>query len=509
MLDHDNLTYSVKKSIRDKQASERALISIDRSQKLDLLIHLITNLHKSLVICGPQGIGKSTLLKTLQDNCKEVWPICLLQGSEHLSFEAIAMQLATSLKLGGVDDRFDLSRIKAYCSKQKTVLIVDNAGTLVPGLVGELLSFADSLAGLRLVLAMRHDEFDAKTATEPSLDACHVIELPPLNHRQCLTYLQNLSAQAQYAISYADVTDELVEHLLNKTHGIPGRIVAELPKLRRLQTQRHGKTLLLAGLIISLAALGYRWRNQFNHDDSEPTIQQTAQQPAGAIIGTQSLSPPLPGERPGTITAPAAPSALNSQPVPAAAKPPIADASPDKPPAAASLQAPTPAENHQPNAIDAALPANDEHPVSTPVNPAPVKPAAAKTGTDTPKPEKPAESKSIEAERSGQAPISAESAATTGDVAWIHEQPGEYYTVQIMVLSSRNAVERFLRKYANYANDLKYYPIGKTGQEKYVLLYGAFASAGEAMTAKAEMPAEFGAGVIKRMKAIQKDSRRK
>ncbi|WP_150047362.1 MULTISPECIES: SPOR domain-containing protein [Methylomonas] len=509
MLDHDHLTYSVKKPIRDKQASEHALISIDRSQKLDLLIHLLTNLHKSLVVCGPQGIGKSTLLKTLQDSCKGIWPICLLQGSERLSFEAIATQLDASLIPGSADDRFDLSRLKAYCSKHKAVLIVDNAGTLVPGLIGELLRFADSLAGLRLVLAMRHDEFDAKTATEPSLDACHVIELPPLNHRQCLTYLQNLSAQGQYALSYADVTDELVEKLLNKTHGIPGRIVAELPKMRRLQKQRKGKMLLIAGLSMALAALGYQWRGQFIRDANKPVSPQTAQQAALPITANQSLSPPpLPGDRPEAIPVPAATIALDPLPVPAVVKPQITDATPDNPPAAASEQPPTPTAIEPTSAIDAALPTSNQQTATPPVTPAPIKPAAAKTGTDKSKPEKPAEPKSVEAESSSQVPGSAES-AEIGDVAWIHEQPGDFYTVQIMVLSSRNAVDRFLRKYANYANDLKYYPIGKAGQEKYVLLYGAFATAGEAMTAKAEMPAEFGAGVIKRMKAIQKDSRRK
>ena len=86
-------------------------------------------------------------------------------------------------------------------------------------------------------------------------------------------------------------------------------------------------------------------------------------------------------------------------------------------------------------------------------------------------------------------------------------QPSGNYTLQIMVLSNKAAADRFLKKYAEYGDSLKYYTIGKNDQEKYVLIYGSFSSLSEAAKQKAAMPAEFNRGLEKRFKFIQKESR--
>jgi DamX protein len=104
-----------------------------------------------------------------------------------------------------------------------------------------------------------------------------------------------------------------------------------------------------------------------------------------------------------------------------------------------------------------------------------------------------------------------ESAATTADVGdheWIMAQPGNNYTVQVMVLSSKDSVNRFMRKHAELRSDLKFYPIGKEGQEKYAIIYGSFATPIEALNQKSDMPAEFTNGLVKRMKQVQRENRK-
>ena len=60
MQDKDPFSFQFNKNqISSTRAEESSLITLERSQKLDLLIHLITNLRQSLVICGPNGIGKT------------------------------------------------------------------------------------------------------------------------------------------------------------------------------------------------------------------------------------------------------------------------------------------------------------------------------------------------------------------------------------------------------------------------------------------------------------------
>jgi DamX protein len=78
-----------------------------------------------------------------------------------------------------------------------------------------------------------------------------------------------------------------------------------------------------------------------------------------------------------------------------------------------------------------------------------------------------------------------------------------------MVLSSKNSASRFVGRYAQYKDQLKYYPIGREGQEKYVLIYGSFPSSTEALEQKAGMPNEFNQALVKSFKQIQKESRRK
>jgi DamX protein len=94
------------------------------------------------------------------------------------------------------------------------------------------------------------------------------------------------------------------------------------------------------------------------------------------------------------------------------------------------------------------------------------------------------------------------------NVDWIMAQPAENYTLQVMVLSTKAAAQRFLKKYPAYSDRLKCFVINKSALQKFVLIYGSFASSAEAKNSKAELPAEFKYSLEKRFKLIQNESRR-
>lgn len=566
MLDNDNLTYSYQKRSGPKSA-ERALITVERSQKLDLLVHLLTNLQQSLVVCGPQGIGKTTLLQTLRETCGDIWHFVFLPGSSALSFEGVMQQLSLSLNLSGSGIGFDSSALRAFCDKQKVALIIDDAGELVPGLIGELAAFAESLKGLRAVFALTHDEFHIKGATDRALDECHVIELPPLNRRQTLDYLQNLSAQPSSGLSFNAITDELADDLYRETHGIPGRLLAELPKLNQYQNRQQRRWGLWLGVAIAAAGAAVAAKfllpevlltappavslqatetgakvsleNTGGNDGPAPAVgsvvalpqlqqspteqtQQTREAPLPVASSTPA-SPPVvlptsPSQSVPAVVPPAPPQA-SSEPVAAPLLPSALSSDPAKPGAPNSVEKPvetvTAAPPAKPTAGEAVV-APDSTAVAAPSAPSPVKPAQPQTakqnGSIVSSVEAPAKaqqpSKPVPEKKPADVKAAKVQEASANENDWIMAQPAKNYTLQVMTLSTKEAALRFMKKYADYGEALKYYALGKTGQEKFVVIYGSFESAAEARQYKEVMPGEFKKAMEKSFKAVQKESRR-
>ena len=90
----DLVTVDANQSLTQAPKSiEASLITLERVQKLDLLIHLITHSKQSLIVCGAKGIGKTTLLNELQLRQEPTWLLLNVSVSNHLSFDAIKQQL--------------------------------------------------------------------------------------------------------------------------------------------------------------------------------------------------------------------------------------------------------------------------------------------------------------------------------------------------------------------------------------------------------------------------------
>lgn len=518
MLDNDNLTYK-KRVIGGANQAERTLITLERSQKLDLLIHLLTNLRQALVVCGPEGIGKSTLLKTLQEQRKDQWQICRLPGSSALSFEAIVNHLSRFLNLSNSSIGFDLSSLRAYCEKQKVVLIVDDAGQLVPGLIGELTDFSGSLSGLRLVFSMTYDEFHIKSATDKALEDCHFIELPPLNQKQCGEYLQNLSAQPGAQLSFNAITESLVANLYRQTNGIPGRILAEVPKLNQYQSQRQHRLGLWLGVTLILLATGWAVTALLPFAPSSETTTDKQPELAKPATVTPTVTPstatndamtPIP-----TLRAPAdignqapAPQVQKevSIPVIAATSAPESGGSPN--PSLDKTSENKLATFTQPQDAGSMTQPNDQPSASLVPKPAAVSPAtsAPPTATQTPEITTKEAPSAIAKTAAEQKPK--KSANGDGNIDWIMAQPANNFTLQVMTLSTKEAAQRFMKKYADYGESLTYYTINSYGQEKFIVIYGSFESATEARQYKEVMPGEFKQSLEKRFKAIQNESRR-
>jgi len=516
MLDNDDLTYSYPKR-RSRPASKRALITQERAQKLDLLIHLLTNLQQSIVICGPEGIGKTALLKELQAHQHEVWHFCNVQASSALSFESLTQQLGQSLELS-YGNQLDLNALRRFCERQTVILIIDDAGQLVPGLVSELVRFAEAFPGLRVIFAMRDDILHLKSASEDALNDCHLIEMPPLNRKQCLDFLKNFSVQSDSPLALNAITDALVDELYRSTHGVPGKLLAAFPKLEAYQKRRQ-PWLLALGIIVILATSGYVALSLLpNGSPSDPPqvetvtrVQPSTEQANEAPVAKEPAAiSPLPVASPALDTpiTNAAEVKPITAPVPETVQPDLAvtvsnpTKLPEKPVTVVEEKKPLEAQS-VPLATHTA-PENVASSLETPKKTEAIPQTAPKEPIPSP-----ASTQEIAQTPAKVEPVPPPEPTLAGDDdrAWIDAQAGERYTLQVVTLSSEKAVQRFMARYADYAENLKYYIVNRGSQPKFVIIYGSFESASEARQSKQTMPAEFRRALEKSFSSLQKGRR--
>lgn len=501
MPDNDASTYQKKMShTQQANASVQALITIDRAQKLDLLVHLINNLTQSLVVCGPAGIGKSRLLKTLVENNDNDWAICMLSASsEALSFEKVQVALLNFLaqheKSHGVNDLKTV--LDAYDkNNRKVVLIIDDAGLLMPGLISALIQYANGYSCLRLVLSMTHDDLHIKSSSDALIDESHFIELPPLTKKQCMLFLQNLSAQPTASISFNAVTDVLADNLYSVTHGIPGKIITELPRLSEYRSSFPVKSNSLLMVMIGgvlLAGLAYYL---YEPEAQTTSTATTVTSPLlDREIADVDIVEPVIG-----VNAPEPESIVNdSERLPEAADIHVVTAMDDLSVSEQEIDGVTSggeitdASSGQEAEIgQAAL--TQEAVEAGPEAPAPVKPEKIVK-------EMPAVQERVDVVKEKSVAASQQGEGAT----WVKRQNSQHYTMQLMVLSQQQAVMDFMTKNARLGSRLNYIKLtGKQGQHKYVLLYGAFASSAEAEKAKKKLPAQLRNAWIRRFKDLQK-----
>ena len=264
MVENDTFTYHVKKPLFDQKSRVfHALITQERTQQIELLIHLISNSKQALVVCGPEGIGKSTLLKVLQEHKNEPLFYCLVQGNADLSFEKIQEQIAQIIKKK-MQDKLDqvLSSVFRLVKNQnkKIVLMIDEAGHLAPGLINTLIEYAAKNPVLRVILVLTHDDLYVKNTSDHAIENCHLIEIPPLSEKQCGEFVQHLVTKFRSQVCFNEFSDDMIEAIYLETQGIPGRVIAELPNLEGAKQCDNSLWILIAAVAGLVAlALVIQW----------------------------------------------------------------------------------------------------------------------------------------------------------------------------------------------------------------------------------------------------------
>jgi DamX protein len=268
---NDTFIYHVKKpSIDQKSRTVHSLITQERTRKLELLIHLISNSRQALVVCGPEGIGKTTLLKVLQERKVESWLFCLVQSNADLSFEKILELTAQVINQNFPDRQAQALSCEfrlVESQRKKIVLMIDKAGQLVPGLINKIIEYAANNPVLRVIFVLTYDDLDVKNRSDSAIDDGHLIEIPPLSEKQCGEFLQYLATKPLSKVTFNEISDSMLEDVYRETQGIPGRIIAELPGLEGVKQSNNSLRILVgavAGLVVLALAVQWFSASEYN-----------------------------------------------------------------------------------------------------------------------------------------------------------------------------------------------------------------------------------------------------
>ena len=251
-----------------------SFITQEITKQVDLVIHLIDNSNASLVILGPEGVGKSTLIDILQKRKKDCWLYCIINAKPELTLATL---------------RADIDKIKsknAFNKRNKQfVLIIDDATYLQAGIIDTIINQSIESQQFRVILLFTHEEYELKTATDTILNACYLLEISPLTKTQCADFLQFLDPSFS---NYLEHDEFKIDEIYAETQGLPGKIIALLPSTQTLKQRNYGLLFLIIAVIsLVLLALVTQFltdpdmRNKISNLNStiNSTITPTTDQP--------------------------------------------------------------------------------------------------------------------------------------------------------------------------------------------------------------------------------------
>ena len=465
------------------------LISRERTEKLDLLNHLIANLAYAIVVCGPEGIGKTLLIKCFQETTIESWIFCWVQADSQITLEKIQTligekitQNMPDLKPHSLANIFDRTTVW----NMRVVLVIDDAGNLAPSLIEKILSYIEDKPAIRVIFALTHSELYLKNGTDPAIEDCYHIEIPPLSEKQCGEYLEYLSTLHRPRIQFSAINESMVATLYRETHGVPGNILNQLPKDDSHNKIDYSKVILIYAVIgLIFVALGVQWwSSRPKIVAAKVAIAETKQQNSEEI--QQALTTSTQAAQDNQAQAENQSSETSMSP-PAQQLTETSNAS-----ISGEIRNAVINDSHSHAMIEDGLKRDESHLQQAPI--------AAQTKENLSQSVNPQVAEQVTA---NQTPITTPIPLDEGE-HWLREQPAENITLQLMALSNEQALIEVMQRHQELGQNLRYLKTKtKKGRDRFVLLYGSFASSEQANIESKNLPKELQKTWSRKISAVQ------
>jgi len=275
----DTYSYHLNQSvISHKNDTFTRLISEDRTKKLELLKHLLDHSSHPLVICGPEGIGKSLLLKVLQERPMAKWSYCTVANPADLSFEKLQLFIMQAINQNSTNRQSSsFSDLLQQLNRQhkKLILMIDEAGFLIPGLINQIIMLAKQYSALRVIFVLTHHELELKNSSDTTINEASLIEIPALSELQCTQFLYQMASAPQSTFTINDINDHFISAIYQETQGIPGLIASKFPKNNNVQNNiKSLKQLILAVITLIILALCTQWYSNSNYNINRIAVKE-------------------------------------------------------------------------------------------------------------------------------------------------------------------------------------------------------------------------------------------
>lgn len=497
------------------------LISAVRMQKFDLLLHLAINLAQPIVVCGPEGIGKTTFLRLLETRLAPFATVCYLASAPGMGYVRILDELSCALnrdRPGLASAGVNLANLlDGYAKEGRSfVLLLDDAGALVPGAFGTLWQLASRHPALRLVMAMRTEQAAQKSGLDKSaLGDAFILEIPVLSEDDCVLFARQLRTMPGLTTERQS-TEALAKRLFAESGGIPGKLIEILEAPHHsASTAVLAMWLIGAGLLAGTAAYAAFLIFSRQTPVPEQSIPGSSVSDNAATVVIASRS----GKETEVVetSSPANPLIdAQSDPEPS---PPV-DSEKTETPSISEAAAPTviPGSVAEVNKTD-----EDQKPTEAMIEREPSPPSILDEPKSTPEEQiemardrsVPADSVSESQTKNGQLAEQENDRSRSSDTLtdglkgaeWLMSQSPDAYTLQIVAVSRSSSLLRLARQFPP-GSELASFRSRKGNGELYPLFFGIYPSLQAAKDAAATLPASLGQPLPRQMKSVHQEIRR-
>lgn len=488
------------------------------TQRLDLLQHLIQYSDLLLVLTGPPGSGKTTVLAQVIETVGQQWSVCPITPTGKLGVRALLDKMLTGLDVparGVVDDPPErrLGRLAAHLESlsahgELAAIVIDDADRLEDDALELVTQLAKRSQHLKARILLAGPAPLAERLRSLAADAgangtVHPVDLPALTEDQTGDYLHT-RLRAAGMRGDSPFAPETIAHIRRESKGRPAQINALAQdalvevSLARAQTVRRSRltgvlmqwwkglavvavALLIVALAIVLLSATPPPKGQVSgpatiidipdrpQREAPPSVMPNTDPPRGdpSLLIRGDASPLDVGGAPRSIPAP-----VPSEDTPLSAG---AGAAPN-PGSSVQRDAASvdtngrPAVSERPLAPSSMAAGTAQLPARLPVlKPVPVPiPAPPKAPID-------------------RAPPATASGGAPRDLAWLRTQPPSNYTLQLMGTHDLAAMRRYLSSSGIGANGA-WFTTEHQGRPWYVVVYGMYASRADALASLATLP---------------------